>query len=320
MKKVLVTGSLAYDYIMNFPGHFGDHILPDKIHILNVSFVAKNLSREFGGTGGNIAYNLALLKEKPILAATAGYDFTEYKDILKKTGVQTDYIEVISKERTASAHIITDKTDNQINAFHPGSLEFDNWSIKNIVTKTKPDLAILAPSNVSGMVKRAKELKQQKIPYIFDPGQMVSLFSKKDILACVEGCKMIIGNDYEMEIVSRKTGLKIDDLKKKIDIIVVTLGAKGSRIYSGSKKIKIPAVKGKRILDPTGAGDAYRAGFIKGLLLDLPLEQCGKLGAQASIYTVEIYGTQTHKYTPQEFSKRYAKSFGEPLPKKVFRS
>jgi len=311
IKPVLVIGSLAYDYIMNFDDRFANHIIPDKIHVLNVSFTAKKLSKEFGGTAGNIAYNLALLGEKPTIVATVGSNFKDYKTWLKKNGINTHFIKILPNQLTASAHIITDRDDNQITAFFGGAMLCNNFSIKNVISKINPDLAILAPDCKEGMLLHAQEFKELNVPYIFDPGQALPAFDKKELLELTFGSKAAIFNDYEIQLFTQKTGLSIDKIFHLTEYLIITLGKKGSYIFHNKKKYQIPAAKPKNESDPTGAGDAYRAGIIKGLLYELPPDIMGRIGALAAVYTVEKYGTQTHKYTINDFLKRYQENFGK---------
>ncbi|MBU1178026.1 carbohydrate kinase family protein [Patescibacteria group bacterium] len=313
MKNILVTGSLAYDYIMNFKERFADHILPDKIHILNVSFGVDNLSKQLGGTAGNIAYNLALLGEQPTIAATAGKDFTEYAEWLQKNKITTDCIKILPEEYTASAHIITDIDDNQITSFHAGAMLGHNISLKEIIEKIKPELAILAPDCKEGMIKHAQEFREAGVPYIFDPGQGMPLFNKEELIGMITGSKVAIFNDYELQLFRDRTGLSQEKVEDFTEYLIVTLGGKGSIIYHNGKEYQIPTARPKNTSDPTGAGDAYRAGIIKGLLCKLPIEKIGKVAALASVYTVELYGTQTHKYTLAEFRKRYKDNFAQDL-------
>lgn len=319
MKKILVIGSLAYDYIMNFDDRFANHIIPDKIHVLNVSFTAKKLSKEFGGTAGNIAYNLALLNEKPSIVASVGSDFEDYKKWLKKNNIDTRFIKILPNQFTASAHIITDRDDNQITAFFGGAMLCNNFSIKNIIKEADPNLAIVAPDCKEGMLLHAQELKELKIPYIFDPGQAMPVFDKNELKELISRSKAAIFNDYEIQLFTQKTGLSIDKITNLTEYLIITLGGKGSKIYKNGKEYKIPAAKPKNESDPTGAGDAYRAGVIKGLLYGLSPDIAGRIGALAAVYTVEKYGTQTHKYTIDKFTQRYKDNFGEEkILEKIF--
>lgn len=317
-KKILVIGSLAYDYIMNFNDRFANHIIPNKIHVLNVSFTAKKLSKEFGGTAGNIAYNLALLGEKPIIVASVGKDFLDYKNWLKKNNIDTRFIKILPDQFTASAHIITDRDDNQITAFFGGAMLCNNFSIKSIIQKVVPSLAIVAPDCKKGMLLHASELKKFKVPYIFDPGQAITTFNKKELLKAISGSKAAIFNDYEIQLFTKKTNLSIDKISHLTEYLIITSGRKGSKIFFNNKEYKIPAAKPNNESDPTGAGDAYRAGIIKGLIYKLPPNIIGQLGALAAVYTVEKYGTQTHRYTIDEFKNRYKKNFKSEFNYDIF--
>lgn len=313
MKKILVTGSLAYDYIMNFKERFADHILPDKVHILNVSFGVDNLSKQLGGTAGNIAYNLALLDEQPAIAATAGKDFTEYAEWLQKNKITANHVKILPEEYTASAHIITDIDDNQITSFHAGAMLGHNTSLKETIKEVRPELAILSPDCKEGMIKHAREFREAEVPFIFDPGQGMPLFNGEELKSMITGSKVAIFNDYELQLFRDRTGLSQEKVEDFTEYLIVTLGGKGSIIYHNGQKHEIPVAKPKNTSDPTGAGDAYRAGIIKGLLNKMPIDRMGRLAALASVYTVELYGTQTHKYTIAEFKKRYRENFQQEL-------
>jgi len=296
---------------MNFPGRFSDHILPDKIHILNVSFTLNRLAESFGGTGGNIAYNLALLGERPKLFGAAGADFEKYADWLKSNQVDIKNVKIADNELTASAYIMTDRGDNQITGFYGGPK--NKLSLKLKTGAGNNSLAIISPDAVARMVEYVKIFKRSKIPYIFDPGQQITSLNPKGLNLAVKSAKVLIGNDYEVELILKKLNLKKQALTKLVEILIITKGEKGSEIYSQNKKIIIPAAKPRVVLDPTGAGDAYRAGFIKGLVMGWDLERCGRLGAVTAVYTVEKYGTQTHKFNWSELAKRYRANFHENL-------
>lgn len=312
-KNILVTGSLAYDFIMNFNDRFADHIMPDKIHVLNIAFTAEKLSKEYGGTAGNIAYNLSLLGESPYIQATAGKDFNEYRDWLSKNNIKLDHIKILKEEYTASAHIVTDRDDNQITAFHGGAMFLNNFSIKETISQIKPEIAIVAPDSSEGMILHAKELKEARIPCIFDPGQALPQFNKEELIDLITGSKVALFNDYEIELFKKNSEQSIDKIKKLTEYLIITRGREGSSIFYRGKEYKIPAAKPLNDLDPTGAGDAYRAGIIYGLIHNLPIEVMGKIASLCAIYTVEKYGTQTHKYTIKEFKERYKENFKEDL-------
>jgi len=320
--KVVVTGSLAFDYIFDFPGKFSDHILPEKIHQINLSFLVKKMSRQRGGTAGNIAYNLALLGIKPLILATAGYDFRDYKKELEEVGVDTSMIYIIEAEPTASAFIFTDKVDNQITGFYPGAMShteklvLTRLHLVRGVTSERDPFVVVSPNEPSAMIKFAKECQNLGIPYLFDPGMQLPRLSAKDLKLGIEGAKIVIGNDYEMALIYKKLNIKkkkyIEKIKKN-KIFITTLGKKGSVIESDGKTYKIPPAKAKQVLDPTGAGDAYRAGFLAGYLRGFDMETCGKMGSVCAVYTVEKYGTQTHKFSLGEFKKRYKENFDRDL-------
>lgn len=309
-KKILVTGSLAYDHIMDFPGRFADHIIPDKIHILNVSFLVDTLKKQWGGTAGNIAYNLALLAEKPTILAAAGRDFSPYRERLKQAGVDVSKIKICKNDLTPTFFVLTDKDDNQIAGFYLGVMkEASKLSINQ--TKCKYDLAIISPNDPEAMVSLSRQCQKQKIPFIFDPGQQIPRLGCRDIIKCINGAKVIIGNDYEVELILRKTGRGVQELLKMVEALVITKGDRGSQIMTLKEEFSIPKVAARRAIDPTGAGDAYRAGLIKGILAGLDWEQSGRLGALTAVYAVEKYGTQEHRYTPAQFKTRYGQNFGE---------
>ena len=310
--KILVSGSLAYDKIMNFSGKFAEHILPGKIHVLNVSFPVDDLKQNFGGTAGNIAYNLKLLGEEPIIFASAGNDFDVYAKWLKKHNIDFSGIKIIKNQTTACAHIITDKSDNQITGFHFGAMQSSAGSIPDkLIKETK--LAIISPGNIGDMVNYSKQCREKGLDYIFDPGQAIPAFSGQQLKKSISGAKVFIVNDYEMSLTLKKIAWDKKQLKKKVEIIITTLGDKGSVIEDKGKIIRILTAKPKNISDPTGAGDAYRAGLIKGLANNWDLKKAGQLAATVSAYTVEKYGTQTHSFSLKQLAKRFKDNFNEEL-------
>lgn len=314
-RRILVSGSLAYDRIMNFGGVFSEHILPEKIHTLSVSFMVDNLVEHFGGTAGNIAYSLALLGVNPVVAASVGNDFVRYKKHLKTCGVDTRAVRGISDERTASAWIMTDRKDNQITAFHAGAMsegmKYEVGSMKGLLRSAA--FVIVSPGNLEDMALLPRLAKQCKVPYAFDPGQVIPVLSKKTLRDGLTGARVLFVNDYELSLLLKRTGLSLKQLRARVHTLVVTLGGKGSRIEAEGKVYRIPPAKPKAIVDPTGAGDAYRAGFIYGLLASWPLETVGRFAGLVAVYTVEKFGTQTHAFTWKEVRRRYKKSFGSQL-------
>ncbi len=292
---------------MDFPGRFSEHILAEKTHILNLSFTVKGIKESFGGTGGNIAYNLSMLGEKPKLIAVVGKDFSKYKNWLLKNKIDISGVKIVKNELTANAHILTDKDDNQITTFYAGS----KISLANIVKNEKAKLAIIAPDIVARMVEYAKIFRQNNIPYIFDPGQQTAYYSVKELKDSIKGAKMLIGNDYEIQLILDKLKIKLKQLIKVAEILVITKGGKCSEIYNKNKKIIVPTAKKKVSIDTTGAGDAYRAGFIKGMIMDWSLVKCAQLASVVAAYVVESQGTQNHKFTLKEIKKRYKINYKE---------
>jgi adenosine kinase len=312
---ILVSGSLAYDRIMDFPGRFSDHILPDKIHILNVCFAINGLRENFGGTAGNIAYVLSLFGEKPKIIATAGRDFESYRNWLVKHGIPTEHILLIEDELTAGAYITTDQADNQITAFNPGAMKFS--ASFDFETLTPPDtLAIIAPGNLNDMLSFSRAYKGKGISYIFDPGQSLPAWTAEDLAEMIDGSRIFICNDYELEMTLEKTCMTIDDIARKTGTVITTRGECGSlltvREEGRTTRTEIPAATPEGVKDPTGAGDAYRAGLIKGLLLpEKDLLHAAKMGSVCAAFSVEVYGTQSFRFTPESFNRRFRDVFGE---------
>lgn len=311
-KNIIITGSLAFDLIMDFPGKFGDHIDPNKLHILNISFLVDNLKKERGGNSGNIAYTLSLLGTKSSILSNAGDDFEPYSKFLKENQVGTEDINIISGESTATAIIMTDKSDNQISAFYPGAMKQNtNLSLKTL--KRKADFAVITPDLPEAMEKFVKECKELKLTYLYDPGMQLPRLSDEQLTSGVEGAEILIANDYEMGIIEKR--LKINDLglMKKVKILITTLGEKGSVVQTKDQRIEIASAKVEEVLDPTGAGDAYRSGFLAGYLRGFDLKVCGQIGSIASCYAIEKYGTTRHGFTISEFKARYKENFSEDL-------
>lgn len=298
MQPVLVSGSLAYDRIMNFHGHFKEHIMPEKIHVLNVSFVVETVEERYGGTAGNIAYNLAILGYRPLLLSAVGGDFDRYRAHLKESGVDTSYIEIFKDTKTAFANIITDLDDNQITAFHPGALA------KAHATEEIPQdvsMALVAPEAKDVMIARVKIYQRSGLRYLFDPGQQVPAFSGEELMTCIQGAYMLIGNDYEISLLAQKTGLGISDLVKSVNVLITTLGEQGSLIQTREgERIEVAAVPPSKFVDPTGAGDAYRAGFVAGLLAEKSLAECGRIASTVASRAIEHYGAQEHTFVRNE--------------------
>ncbi len=301
--NIIVSGSLAYDRIMDFPGYFSEHILPEKVHVLNVCFQVNGVKEKFGGTAGNIAYALTLMGEKPGISATIGQDDHKYIEWLKKNGISPDNIKTIEDEPTACAYITTDKADNQITAFNPGamkyssSLEFDNFNPKETIV-------IVSPGNLEDMVNYPRLCKARGIDYIFDPGQSLPMLQSEDLVQAIDGCRILISNDYELDLIMNKTGLRKEALLERTRTIIVTLGELGSQISTPNGEINIPAVKAKIVRDPTGAGDSYRGGVISGLVRGKDIEESARMGSVCASFAVECYGTQEYTFSPEEFNER----------------
>lgn len=308
--KIYISGSLAYDRIMDFPGRFLDHILPDKIHILNVCFTVNGMAEKFGGTAGNIAYSLSLLKENPIILATIGKDYQSYFEWLEKNGISLEGIKIIESELTAGAYITTDKSDNQITGFNPGAMKYPS-EYKFNHGGQEESIVIISPGNLKDMAEYAKACRDMNIKYICDPGQSLTSWDKKALIEWIDGSMLLISNDYELEMIMNMSGMDKKKLLTLTQTIITTLGEKGTLISTQGADISIPAAAIKDVVDPTGAGDAYRAGLLKGLVMGKDIQTAAKLGAVAATYAIENYGTQEHFYTYEEFMDRYRTNFGE---------
>jgi len=308
-QRIFVSGSIAYDRIMDFPGRFADHILPEKLHILNVCFTVNGMQEKFGGTAGNIAYSLSLLGESPIILSTIGKDNEQYFKWLKYNNISTDTIKIIEEEFTASAYITTDMSDNQITGFNPGAMKYpSNFDFRDVDLNNS--IAIISPGNLTDMVNYAKFYKKNNIDYICDPGQSLTAWDKDALIDWIDGSFILITNDYELELIIKITGLNKERLISMTRYLITTLGEKGVLISFGDKSVNVPAAKVEKVLDPTGAGDAFRAGLIKGIVNKCDIVTAAKLGTVAAAYAVEQYGTQEHYYTLADFIKRYEENFG----------
>ncbi|RJQ37045.1 carbohydrate kinase family protein [Candidatus Microgenomates bacterium] len=315
MKNILVTGSLAFDFIMDFPNTFEENILPEKLKTLSVSFLVKNFSKNFGGVAGNIAYNLSLLNQNPIILSSAGEeDFDIYQNHLQKNKVSCDFVNFVEKEFTANMFIITDKNNCQIAGFYAGAMEKDaQLKIDELHKKQKIDLAVVSPTMPSAMNNFVNESKKLNIPYLYDPAQQIPRIEKDDLINGINGAQILIGNDYEIELITKKTGFTKEQILGKVKILITTLGEKGSLIETKEDKFEIKSAKPEQIIDPTGAGDSYISGFLAGYLNNQPLKTAGQIGALLGTYAIEQYGTQKHRFTTEEFKKRYEESFEEIL-------
>ncbi len=311
MSKIIVSGSVAFDRIMDFPGLFEDHFVPEKMHKISLSFQVDRLSLGFGGTAGNVAYNLALLGEQPEIIATVGTDFSSYRSHLLLSGVEPSSIREVEGELTSSAFVITDKADNQIAAFHMGA-GAHRYDIP--VTLEGRSLAIISPGCIPDVTTLPAYYRSHNFRYLYDPGQAITALSSEQLSDGITGAAVLFGTDYEFGLMAQKTGWAEGAMLERVPVLVVTYGEGGSRIVSREGEWKIGATKANEALDPTGAGDAYRAGFIKGMMLGLPLQACGQLGSTVAAFAVDAAGTQTHKFTLQEVAERYYKTYVQKLP------
>lgn len=308
---IAVTGSMAYDYIMSFPGRFVEHILPDQIEILSVSFLVDSMRRERGGCGGNIAYNLALLGQRPLLMATVGQDAPEYIAWLREQGVNTSGVLQLPNEFTASFFVSTDRDNNQIASFYTGAMaKAGHLSFKDYDPGTI-EIAIISPNDPGAMVKYARECQELGISYIYDPSQQIPRLSPAELLEGIKGAKVLIVNDYEFGMIKKQTGLSDDEIQQLAEAVVITRGERGSAIRTSEDVWEIPTVPPRRVADPTGVGDAYRAGFITGMCRGLSWGVVGRMGSLAATYVLEEHGTQRHRYSLASFIQRYRETFSD---------
>lgn len=317
---VAVTGSMAFDYIMSFPGQFADHILPDQIERLSISFLVDSMRRERGGTAGNICYNLALLKQPCLLMATVGQDAPEYIAGLRERGVDTTGVLQLPNEFTASFFVSTDRVNNQIASFYTGAMAKAGQISFAAQNYRQIELAIISPNDPGAMVKYVQECKALGIPYIYDPSQQIPRLNPDDVVRGIAGARVLIVNDYEFEMVKKQTGLSEAEIQGMVDTVIITQGEQGSLIRTRSKQadssttceeINIPSAPPTRIADPTGVGDAYRAGLMTGIMEGYPWDVCGRLGAIAATYVLEQHGTQRHTYNRRQIVRRYREVFGD---------
>lgn len=309
--SIVVTGSIAFDHIMDFPGNFKDHILPDKVHMLNVSFLVDTLKKQRGGCAPNIAYNLALLGERPRIVAAAGVDFGEYRAWLEEQGVDTSGIYVVPNEYTSSCFITNDLKDNQITGFYVGAMR-EAGSLSLAEYGNGASLVIISPNDPAAMTRYPRECRELGIPYVYDPGQQIVRLSGEDLLDGVRGTRCLVGNDYEMAMIAEKTGRQPESFLDLAETVIVTRGEQGSTILDRTHgTVEIPPVAARRVVDPTGAGDAYRAGILRGIARGEHPSRYGRVASLAGVYAVEEYGTQSHTYTKDELAERYAAAFGE---------
>jgi len=309
--RTLICGSLAYDTIMVFHDHFKNHILPEQIHILNVAFLVPDMRREYGGCAGNIAYNLEMIGGKPQIMATVGDDFQPYAKRLEKLGLAQEHVRNVPETFTAQAFITTDLADNQITAFHPGAM---NYSHHNHISDAKNiGLGIVAPDGREGMLQHAREFREAGIPFVFDPGQGLPMFNGEELLNFVELADYVALNDYEAQLLQERTGQKIEQLAKLVKALIVTRGGQGSEIYAEGQRHEIPCVKAQEVIDPTGCGDAYRAGLLYGIARGMDWQITGRLASLLGSIKIASRGGQNHTLAREELHSRFKEHFGMNL-------
>lgn len=309
--SALICGSMAYDNIMVFQGRFKEQIMPDKIHILNVAFLVPELRREFGGCAGNIAYNLGLIGGEGYAMATVGEDFSAYWAWLEQQKIDVRYIREVEATLTAQAFITTDLDDNQITAFHPGAM--DHSHISDIPTDAGISIGMVSPDGRQGMIQHARQFAEAGIPFVFDPGQGLPMFDGDDLRTFIEQASWVAVNDYEGQMLQERTGWSEQEISQRVKGLIVTRGSKGSMIFSGDEQFSIPAVTAAEVRDPTGCGDAYRAGLLYGLLNEMSWDDAGRLGAVLGAIKIASLGTQNHRFTPQSVDDQFERSFGYRL-------
>ncbi len=307
--NTIITGSVAYDYLMTFPGHFEEQILPDRLKSISLSFLVDSMTRQRGGTAPNIAYSLALLGGHPKLMATVGEDFEEYRTWLENKGVDTSLVRVIRGKFTASFFATTDKANAQIASFYPGAMAHAaELSFKGI---EKPDLVIISPNDPTAMTAYAAECRTLDIPYLYDPSQQVLRLNGDELRRDMQGAHFLFVNNYEYGLIEKKTGLRLQDILEMVSVLVVTRGERGATIYADGSEIEVPAYPARQILDPTGVGDAFRGGFMAGWQRGFDWQLCGQMGALAATYCIEQTGTQNHTYTRSQFVQRFRRVFDD---------
>jgi adenosine kinase len=307
----LICGSIAYDTIMVFPDQFKKHILADQIHILNVAFLVPDMRREFGGTGGNIAYNLRLLGEDPLIMATVGHDAGSYRARLADLGLSDHHVRVLEDQFTAQAFITTDIDDNQITAFHPGAMSFSH--LNKVAEVPAATLGIVSPDGRQGMVEHARDFAAAGLPYIFDPGQGLPMFSGPELLDLIAGSRCLTVNDYEARIVEQKTSRGVEEISTLVECVVVTRGAEGSSLWTGGRRVDVPAVKAKALVDPTGCGDAYRAGLLYGMARGWEWVRSARLASVMGSIKIAHRGGQNHRPDRAAIAQQLRENYGESL-------
>lgn len=309
--NIIITGSIAYDYLMRFPGRFVEHFLPDQLHQVSLSFLVDDMTKHWGGVAANIAFTAGLLGLRPRLMGTVGRDFGDYRAWLEAAGVDTSTVRQIDDVFTASFFVNTDLDNNQIASFYTGAMAYARYYSLADVSPEKPDLVVISPNDPLAMMNLTEECRQRGIRFLYDPSQQVPRLSGEDLARSMQGAYAMVINAYEAEVICHKTGMSIDDLLRSIEILVITQGPHGSHIYAGGRRYEIPAFPCDSIKDPTGAGDAYRGGFLRGLASQWPLTLAGQIGALCATYALEHVGTQNHRFSLPEFVQRFRTFFDD---------
>jgi adenosine kinase len=307
----LICGSMAYDTVMVFEGRFRDHILADRLHVLNVAFLVPSMRRNFGGCAGNIAYNLKLLGGDGLIMATVGHDFTPYAGWLDQTGLPQTHVRALADQFTAQAYITTDMENNQITAFHPGAMNYSH--LNKVSDSSGIKLGIVAPDGRQGMLEHAEQFAAAGIPFIFDPGQGLPMFGEVELRAFIERASWVAVNDYEASLLAERSGWSLEKIATQVRALIVTRGAEGSWIFADGQRREVPAAKAARIADPTGCGDAYRAGLLFGLQRGFDWHKTGRVAALLAAIKIEQHGTQQHRCSADEFRDRFQAEFGYSL-------
>lgn len=311
MRDIVITGSIAYDYLMRFPGRFTEYLIPEQLHQVSLSFLVDEMTKHWGGVAANIAYTMALLGMKPRLMGTVGRDFGDYRMWLERAGVDCSTVRELQDVFTASFFVNTDLDNNQIASFYGGAMNFArNYSLQDVCDSI-PDLVIISPNDPVAMVNLAEECRSRGIRFIYDPSQQVPRLDGIDLRRGIEGSYAMVVNAYESEVIFDKTGMTLDDLRREIDILIITRGKQGSHIYTNGDVLAVPAFPARTIKDPTGGGDAFRAGFLCGLAHEIPLDVAGMMGSLSATYVLENIGTQSHHFSIEEFIQRYRLHFDD---------
>jgi adenosine kinase len=311
----IITGSIAYDNIMDFPGHFKDHIMPDKLHVINLSFLVNSLKRQRGGVAANIAYTMALLGRPPAIFSSVGdKDWSEYEEWMHHHGIDTRFIEVVPDEHTATCYITTDLDNNQITGFYTGAMANDKKLSLRSLPREELGLVVIGPTEPEPIVSFTRECQEMGVPYVYSPIWQIIRMTGQEIAEGVRGAKVVVANDYEYELIRDKTGMSQHNILDHAEMVVVTKGKHGSVIMTRDQVAAVPAAQPREMVDPVGAGDAYLGGLVYGLEAGLDIERAGRIASLAAVYAIESYGTQAHTYTREEFAQRYEENFGaEPL-------